>query len=63
MIKALGDILLAYQGRVIESTGQFAAMLELEPPADEVVFDVLRDGKIIKVVLNLKQGKVQPASI
>ncbi len=63
VIKALGDILLAYQGRVIESTGQFAAMLELEPPADEVVFDVLRDGKIIKVVLNLKPEKVQPARI
>lgn len=62
-LKALGDILLAYQGRVIESNGQFAAMLELESPADEVVFDVLRDGQIIKVVLNLKEGKVQPASI
>jgi S1-C subfamily serine protease len=55
--KAPGDILLAYQGRAIESNGQFAAMLELEPPAEEVVFDVLRDGQIIKVVLNLKQEK------
>ena len=62
-VKTLGDILLAYQGRLIESNGQLAAMLELEPPADEVVFDVLREGQVIKVVLNLKQGKVQPTSI
>lgn len=55
-IQSLGDILLAYQGRLIESNGQLAAMLELEPPADEVVFDVLREGQVIKVVLNLKQG-------
>ena len=62
-LKAMGDILLTYQGRVIESNGQLMAMLELEPPADEVVFDVLREGQIIKVVLNLKPGKVQPTSI
>lgn len=62
-IKALGDILLAYQGRLIENNGQLMAMLELEPPADEVVFDVLRDGQIIKVGLNLKKEKVQPTRI
>ena len=62
-IKALGDILLAYQGRLIENNGQLMAMLELEPPADEVIFDVLRDGQIIKVGLNLKKEKVQPTRI
>ena len=58
-IKIMGDILLGYQGRVIESEGQLLAMLEVEPPANEVVFDVLRDGKVIKVVLNLKPGKAE----
>ncbi|MDP1830878.1 MAG: trypsin-like peptidase domain-containing protein [Geothrix sp.] len=62
-IKILGDILIAYQGNLIENNGQLMAMLELEPPGDEAVFDVLRDGQIIKVVLNLKPGKAQPASL
>jgi S1-C subfamily serine protease len=56
-VKALGDILLAYQGRLIETNGQLAAMLELEPPADVVVLDVLRDGEVIKVTLRLKGEK------
>ncbi|WP_257312715.1 S1C family serine protease [Geothrix fuzhouensis] len=63
-VKAMGDILLAYQGRQIESEGQFMAMLELEAPADEVVFDVLREGRVIKVTLNLKAAKkAVPTSI
>jgi S1-C subfamily serine protease len=59
-VKVMGDILLGYQGRVIESEGQLLAMLEVEPPGDEVVFDVLRDGQGIKVTLNLKKAKVKP---
>lgn len=62
-IRALGDILLAYQGRLIESNGHLMAMLELEPPAEEVAFDVLRDGQIIKLVLDLRNPRVRPASI
>jgi S1-C subfamily serine protease len=61
-IQAIGDILLGYQGRLIESEGQFAAMLELEPPKNEIVFDVLRDGKLIQVTLHLDQTKAKPAS-
>ncbi|WP_243295179.1 S1C family serine protease [Geothrix mesophila] len=56
-VKTMGDILLGYQGRQIENEGQFMAMLEIESPADEVVFDVLRDGRVIKVKLNLKASK------
>jgi S1-C subfamily serine protease len=59
----MGDILLGYQGRVIESEGQFMAMLEVEPPKDEIEFDVLREGKVIKVTLSLKKPKVQPTSL
>ena len=63
-VKTMGDILLAYQGRQIENEGQFMAMLEIESPADEVVFDVLRDGKIIQVKLYLKTTKKkEPTSI
>jgi S1-C subfamily serine protease len=54
-VRSMGDILLGYQGRVIEGVGQFLAMLEVESPKDEIVFDVLRDGQMIKVVLNLKK--------
>jgi S1-C subfamily serine protease len=61
-ITAVGDILLGYQGRAIESEGQFAAMLELESPKNEIVFDVLRDGKLIQVTLHLDQAKAKPAS-
>ena len=68
-LKAMGDILLGYQGLDIKSAGQFMAMLEVQAmveaelpkaakPKDVVVFDVLREGQIIQVVLNLK--KVNP---
>ncbi len=64
----MGDILLGYQGLDIKSAGQFMAMLEVqalvqakllekEKPRDEVVFDVLRGGQIIQVVLSLKKVK------
>jgi S1-C subfamily serine protease len=62
-VKSLGDILIAYQGRLIENNGQFMAMLELEPVANEVVFDVLRDGAIIKVTLHLDSVKANPRPI
>ncbi len=58
-IRSMGDILLGYQGRAIEGVGQFMAMLEVESPKDEIVFDVLRDGQIIKVVMNLKKPKAE----
>jgi S1-C subfamily serine protease len=59
-VKTPGDILLGYQGRVLENEGQFMAMLEVEPPADEVVFDVLRGDQVIKVTLNLKKKEGAP---
>jgi S1-C subfamily serine protease len=58
----LGDILLGYQGEPLESAGQFMAMLEylavVGMSQDEVIFDVLREGQIIKAVLNLKNAKI-----
>jgi S1-C subfamily serine protease len=62
-LRTMGDILLGYQGRAIESEGQFMAMLEVEPPKDIIELDVLRDGKVIKVTLSLKKSKALPTSI
>ncbi len=64
-IRAIGDVILGYQGSPIESEGQLMAKLEIEPPTDEIVFDVLRDGKMIKVTLHLKESKAKatPANI
>jgi S1-C subfamily serine protease len=72
---AMGDILLAFRGEPLTSAGQFKALLEFlamveaEQPADGAVFDVLRDGQVIKVVLDLRKPaadgptKRQPTSI
>jgi len=72
-VKVMGDILLGYQGEPLDNAGQFMALLEFLAingmSMDEVVFDVLREGQIIKVVLNLKKAnagekeQLQPASI
>jgi len=57
---AMGDILLAYRGEPLTSAGQFKALLEVlamvesNQPAEQVGFDVLRDGQVIKVVLDLR---------
>ena len=58
---AMGDILLAFEGVPLTGAGQFKALLELltmvqtgQPP-EQVVFDVLRDGQVVKVVLDLRK--------
>lgn len=58
-LKAMGDIVLGYQGRAVESAGQFLALLEWMPPKDQVVLDVLRDGKITQVTLTMGKAKVR----
>ncbi len=58
---AMGDILLAYRGEPLTSAGQFKALLEVlamvesDQPAEQVVFDVLREGQVVKVVLDLRK--------
>lgn len=66
----MGDILLAFQGEPLTSAGQFKAfleflaMVEAEPPPDKVTFDILREGQVIKVVLDLrKPAVVKPAKV
>ncbi|MFZ1374971.1 MAG: trypsin-like peptidase domain-containing protein [Geothrix sp.] len=68
-LKAMGDIILGYQGHKTESAGQFLALLEWMPPGEQVVLDVLREGQLIQVVLKLEKVKAgekaspQPTSI
>lgn len=62
-IKGLGDVILGYQGRAVENEGQLMAMLEVEPPKDQVVLDVLRAGKVIQLKLDLKARKPLPTRI
>ncbi|HEX9009184.1 MAG TPA: PDZ domain-containing protein, partial [Holophagaceae bacterium] len=60
----LGDIVLTYQGQPIKDEGQLAALLEAEQPRnDEVVLDVLRDGKVVQLKLDLKPKKALPERI
>ncbi len=59
----LGDVILAYQGLALKDEGQLAALLEVAPPANEVVFDVLRNGQVVKLHLNLKTPASPPAGI
>jgi S1-C subfamily serine protease len=59
----LGDIILAYQGQALKDEGQLAALLEVVQPRDEVVFDVLRDGKVIQLRLDLKGKEPLPPRI
>ncbi|HEX9082462.1 MAG TPA: trypsin-like peptidase domain-containing protein, partial [Holophagaceae bacterium] len=61
-VLGLGDIILAYQAPPMKESmplkdeGQLAALLEVRPPKDEVVFDVLRNGQLVKVHLSLEKG-------
>lgn len=60
-ILAVGDILLRYQGEPLASAGQFLALLEYLAMSgdsqDRVVFDVLREGQVIQVPLDLRPSK------
>jgi len=46
-----GDILLRYKGRRIENDLWLLDQLELEKPESPLEFDVLRQGKVVKVVI------------
>jgi S1-C subfamily serine protease len=65
----LGDVILAYQAPpmkeaiALKDEGQLAALLEIARPQDEAVFDVLRNGEVIKVRLDLRKTKVRKSGI
>ena len=56
-VVAPGDILLTYQGTPIQNGVQLFDLLEVEPPKGAVVFDVLRDGKVGKIILHVEPPK------
>jgi S1-C subfamily serine protease len=48
----LGDVIVGLDGHPVESDTQLMDLLELEPPETRLTFDVLRDGKLIRLVIN-----------
>jgi len=55
----LGDVITGLNGHPVESDTALLDLLELEPPETPLHFDVLRDGKPIRILL--KPGEAQPA--
>lgn len=58
-VPTLGDIIVGFQGRSIDNEVQLLDLLELEPPNATLVFDVLRDGKRLKITM--RPGQTKPA--
>ena len=56
-VVAPGDILLTYQGTPIQNGVQLFDLLEVEPPKGAVVFEVVRDGKVGKIILQVEVPK------
>ena len=56
LLLELGDILLRYKGRRIESDLWMLEQLELESPDAPMEFDVLRLGKVVKVIVQRDPG-------
>jgi len=53
----VGDVIVGYQGQRVDSPLQLWSMLEQDPLGTTLVFDVVREGKLIKVTI--KPGKVK----
>ncbi len=53
-VAALGDVIIGFQGRPIESDIQLFDLMELEPPEAPRVFEVLREGR--RLTITLKPG-------
>jgi S1-C subfamily serine protease len=60
-VAALGDLIIGFQGRPIESDIQLFDLIELEVPAAPLAFEVLRDGKQLTVVLRPGPPVAKPA--
>ena len=53
----LGDVILAFNGHPLETHTELMDLLELEPPDTPLEFDILRDGKTIRIVLKPGEAK------
>jgi S1-C subfamily serine protease len=58
-IPTLGDIIVGFQGHPIDNEVQLLDLLELELPDAPMAFEVLRDGKRLRIVM--KPGETNPA--
>jgi S1-C subfamily serine protease len=47
----LGDVIVSFKGHAVESDTQLMDLLELEPPEATLEFEVLRDGKKVRIVV------------
>ena len=56
----LGDVIVGLNGHPVESDTQLMDLLELEPPETLLAFDVLRDGKLIRIVLRSGEQPPRP---
>ncbi|HJW08784.1 MAG TPA: trypsin-like peptidase domain-containing protein [Holophagaceae bacterium] len=54
-ITALGDIIVAVDGRRLSNSGEMFAFLEQAEPKDRVLLDVVRDGKVERLTVELKE--------
>jgi S1-C subfamily serine protease len=54
----LGDVIVALNGEPVEKDTQLMDLLELEPPETPLNFDLLRDGKLVRITL--RPGDPQP---
>jgi S1-C subfamily serine protease len=53
-------VITGLNGHPVESDTQLMDLLELEPPETLLAFDVLRDGKLIRLVLKPGEPAPQP---
>jgi S1-C subfamily serine protease len=55
-ITALGDVIVAVDGKRLSSSGELFAFLEQTEPKERVVLDVLRAGKVERLTVILKDA-------
>jgi len=60
-VAALGDIIIGFQGRPIESDIQLFDLMELELPEAPRAFEVLRDGKRLTITLKPGPAAAKPS--
>ena len=53
-VVALGDVVVGYEGRPVDNEAQLIAYLEEEESKRQIQLDIVRDGKILKLIVRLK---------
>ncbi|HEU4952097.1 MAG TPA: trypsin-like peptidase domain-containing protein [Holophagaceae bacterium] len=59
VVKRIGDVVVAIDGHEVRSVDDLAAYLEQNEPHDQVVLEVVRQGQLVKLTLDLRDpGKI-----